>query len=426
MVVYATGTASTVNGLLQAIIDFAKVGGGGGLNWHESSAAAGLGEAGLYRNRVHVRTYAITSDTDVAFFQALGYKRGVASVTANSNGSGYAVGDILTINSGTATTLATVEVTAIGGGGSVDGVRIRAKADGSGGSGVNYTVDAGSPSATLKVTGSGDDLATVNPVMGGVNSTNPWESVDDSGVGAADLSANRYRGLYDLGAGPFTSYHLFGSDSPAYIHVVVEKSPGVFRHVGFGELDKIGTWEGGEYCWGVKFEDPTNLYDFIDAGPFDALTASTTLGYHNHASGLHVEGLPNQPAGGKWGLSFANDGSTGNDRQDVPIKRVMTLGCCRGNTLGRAFSWMASNDANGFIPMTPNLVKYLDRTPAGADEVYPLGWVPDMRIVNMTALLPKEERTIGGEVWKFFPAHTLGWTPAAGQTGNLGFAFRKS
>lgn len=56
----------------------------------------------------------------------------------------------------------------------------------------------------------------------------------------------------ELGSGAITAYHFFddGSDN---IVVVVERSGGIFTHLGFGRsMTKSGTWTGGPYFFSAK------------------------------------------------------------------------------------------------------------------------------------------------------------------------------
>lgn len=59
-------------------------------------------------------------------------------------------------------------------------------------------------------------------------------------------------GAMELGSGAITAYHFFddGSDN---VTVVVERSGGIFTHMGFGRvLTKSGTWTGGKYFYAAK------------------------------------------------------------------------------------------------------------------------------------------------------------------------------
>ena len=43
-----------------------------------------------------------------------------------------------------------------------------------------------------------------------------------------------------IGDGPFTAYHFFAYTDIDCIHCVLELTPGVYRHFGFGTIDKFG------------------------------------------------------------------------------------------------------------------------------------------------------------------------------------------
>jgi hypothetical protein len=54
-----------------------------------------------------------------------------------------------------------------------------------------------------------------------------------------------------LSAGPFSNYYFFSDAAHDNIVVVVEKTPGLYLHLGWGlSLLKAGTWTGGPYFFG--------------------------------------------------------------------------------------------------------------------------------------------------------------------------------
>jgi hypothetical protein len=54
-----------------------------------------------------------------------------------------------------------------------------------------------------------------------------------------------------LTAGPFSNYYFFADSTADNIVIVVEKTPGLFVHMGWGlSLQKAGAWTGGPYFFG--------------------------------------------------------------------------------------------------------------------------------------------------------------------------------
>ncbi len=68
-----------------------------------------------------------------------------------------------------------------------------------------------------------------------------------------------------LPTGAITSYHFFSDSTGDNIAVVVEKTTGIFAHLGWGtSLNKSGSFTGGPYFFGAK-----NAYNFADTSTFN-------------------------------------------------------------------------------------------------------------------------------------------------------------
>jgi hypothetical protein len=96
----------------------------------------------------------------------------LATLAINAAGSGYAVGDIVSISGGTQTVQGQAEVVSVGGGGAVTAVRIYNAGF--------YTVNPGTGAATTALTGSGSGL-TLNTTI----AANGWTSRRSTNVGGS-------------------------------------------------------------------------------------------------------------------------------------------------------------------------------------------------------------------------------------------------
>lgn len=81
----------------------------------------------------------------------------------------------------------------------------------------------------------------------------PGNHTGDDGCGFLDASAPYNSTVSSgrritVGNGPYTAYHFFTDGTTKYIHVVLEYSPGLYRHFSFGTINKVGTWTGGQYA----------------------------------------------------------------------------------------------------------------------------------------------------------------------------------
>lgn len=227
------------------------------------------------------------------------------------------------------------------------------------------------------------------------------------------------RCVSQIGNGPYPAYYFFGGTD--YIHVVVETVTGTFRHFGFGTIDKFGdNWVGGEYAYGHFQEQATNglavdpntqvLFDGVGATSERLISATIRI----------ASGLANQGAA-VWGVvntlasaSLLND-TAGNVRRQIH-------GGFRCGMAARGFGNMSGSISNGQIPLYSISAFYRD--PSNA-RVYLLGYMPDIRAVNVRNFEPAQEVVIGSDTWKIFPMSIRTNAAVAGRTFNSGIAYRK-
>jgi len=262
--------------------------------------------------------------------------------------------------------------------------------------------------------------------LGYVDGAAPAAFTDDSGNGSFSVPAGR--NIADVGDGPFLSYHFFENDaSPAYVHIVLQIAAGIYRHFGFGELDKFGDWDsasGGEYVYGhANYSGSTGASSssLLDGGLSD--TGPSTIIYR--AATMHMEGWPNQPVGGKWavisGCTIAVDEQTDIGNDTAAVGRIAVIGGHRANTAAPAFGWQSAGTTTGLIPMYPMMCLFYDWTTKFA---YVIGWQKDVRGVNIENFAAAESIPIDGDTWIMFPSVQKGSTGAQ-KTYFQGIAYKK-
>lgn len=262
----------------------------------------------------------------------------------------------------------------------------------------------------------------------------PWDQNDDSGGGAASTSdaslalARRVR----IGNTP-TQFWCFEDDH--YFHVVVQVDEDDFRHFGAGYLTKFNDWTGGEYVYGhrrdVNFSGNLAMTVGNNTQLLDGRLADTSPGINNaedYAATVHVEGLDDQTAGGKYAVCMGNQGSgnLGDDRQGSPEPRVHFLGGYGGGPFATALSKFRGTTQRALNPMWPILQFYWNRTTDNLQG--PMGQMPDVRGVNIRDFTAGEEVVIGGDTYVLFPTHfrsAADTISGTGSSGYQGIAYKK-
>jgi len=271
---------------------------------------------------------------------------------------------------------------------------------------------------------------SLHQALGHTPSNDPGNHPNDSGNGynaafGSDALLETERSINTIGDGPFVSYHFFEQDSgPGYVHVVVEIESEVFRHFGWGTLEKFNDWTGGEYCYGHWHDEGTNS-DALDANShnlLDGLSALTASTGKRNAT-IHAEGLPMQGVNEKWlhhsgGLSTTS--ATFVDTAGETMR--ISFGGFRSGPVAFLLGNFQSDIATGHIPMYPLAIFVNDYV---NDYVYFLGSVPDIRGIDITYFAPGQEITIGSDVWVVFPTARRTSDNVVNRTYFQGIAYKK-
>ena len=231
-------------------------------------------------------------------------------------------------------------------------------------------------------------------------------------------------------SGAFDAYHFFESDT--YIHVVIEVGEDLFRHFGFGVLSKIGSWTGGEYSYGHNWSQSVNNI-------FQPTSSTHKLSFDDGAHGSEgyrgfaLYGTKTSgdalPGGGstspitKW---YRATGSLITDGDGVNAGYLVVGGW--RDTAYQHFVSRGASDLNGYFPLSPIPVFITDKS-ATPDVDYLMGYIPDVRLVNLKALNTGQSYTIGSDTWVPFPVGRKGLdgvtSPVAEYTRNWGYMYKK-
>lgn len=284
----------------------------------------------------------------------------------------------------------------------------------------NYrcSVHRGTVYVHFKWDNSSPDYVGVYHSLGYVATNQPWEHTNDSGNSDSSAPYDGARHVNFESSGPFTAYHFFVTND--YVYVVVEVSSGVFRHFGFGTLEKCNDWTGGEFCYGMfwdqgtsQIDSPLGVHHFL----LDGVNSSAARG-----GTVHAEGLPDQGGSDKWLVSSSNS-TPGNDGDGNTRYRCSGTSRAGGYTV--PVGWMRNSQLNLYVPLAPVLVYYVNTLDV-PDTYFLLGQMPDIAIVNIHNFSPGDEVTIGSDTWKIFPWVRKQFLQAdTEESWNAGVAYKK-
>tara|TARA_R110000796_G_scaffold41179_2_gene101991 strand:+ start:36413 stop:37441 length:1029 start_codon:yes stop_codon:yes gene_type:complete len=261
----------------------------------------------------------------------------------------------------------------------------------------------------------------------------PGTHTNDSGNGynnafGTDANLETERCVNTIADGPFVSYHFFEQDaSPAYVHVVVEIESEVFRHFGWGEMDKFNDWTGGDYCYGHYQEEGTSStpIDTTNWILFPAAQAQTATTLVRRCPTIQAQGLPHQLAAERWLMHAGNINSQSNQANWVDTageNKQLTHGGFQGGPDAYPLGQFESDVSTGHIPMYPLTIWTLDFP---NNFTYFLGSIPDIRGLSMFNFTPGQEVTIGSDVWVLFPASRRTEDGIINRTYYSGIAYKK-
>ena len=266
-------------------------------------------------------------------------------------------------------------------------------------------------SATAEALRSGAVTGIALTASTGWDSGQPWNNqpgrIIDTYNGG---SVTAYSGLFNVSAA--NTYRLFGSSTPDQIMLVAEVSPGRFHHLAFGELEKFGAFNGGEWVRGGYTRNRTDsggsggifggnfkkhprlpLMEFgVDTAAFVRAEVDAVAAWYTLQGG-------SSPVTGKAARSIWRD----------------ALSTPYGVSAAKGFLERAPNTLNGVTPMLPWQI-WVDRP---SNMLSPIGRTPHLRYLNITQYAAAEVFALGAEQWMAFPAHTKN-----GYSGVHGYAVR--
>lgn len=279
-----------------------------------------------------------------------------------------------------------------------------------------------------------------NGVSGTYACLEAWVCDGFSAGVAANLQTNNRKFVM---VGPLATslyaYHLFANGD--FVHVVIEETPGRFRHLSFGFINKYGAFAGGQYLTaGCPIESVTTTpYAFNISNhsiPFGSNSQSpsrsslASYGYPGTYVRADIDGwaVGWRMLSRDWYNSDQLDAYGCTSYSNTANNRAGYIGSSTQNSLHALAHDLAYHcspqNYNGLAPMQPCYVG-VNRTPYVGTWTL-LGEFPDVRFLNISNLTPGDELTLGTDVWKIFPLWNKAYTADAEPISyDYGLAYRK-
>lgn len=247
--------------------------------------------------------------------------------------------------------------------------------------------------------------------------------------------------------GPFVGWFMFSDPALEYIHVVVQTAAEIYTHFSFGFIDPKGLSHGGvAYAMGhsaIWYQDKQDLSDansvfnspahqlipFCGGFAGKGIGAASTAGNGAPCTHYAPDALPSTLSwpDTKWGHTAASGMSRFTTL--IPVDTpVGILNVNRGNSLLDPVIMDQSSHWSGYSPLWT--CPCIAASSAGASQAMCyVGDYPNVRLLEMTGLVPQQELPIGGDTWRVYPIlRQENWATADGanpSTGQFALAYKK-
>lgn len=228
--------------------------------------------------------------------------------------------------------------------------------------------------------------------------------ITNGGTSEPSRTADTYVPYISNGYVSPTRLHLFGGVSGApYIGIAIEFTPGLYRHLYLGYMEKLGSYGGGEIVSGSHWTKySSGSFDYTaweHRYPFSGMSGRWPYSYHQGAlRAVHDD------AGGE--VYFPNYVQS---RRDTSNNLVINgiLGGFRDNALETALGAGRSPLAGSKLLTPINMFRVLP-----ANRFQPLGRPAGVRMIDIADIDPAAPISVGGKTWRCFPVFKKGGTGA--------------
>ena len=219
------------------------------------------------------------------------------------------------------------------------------------------------------------------------------------------------------GSGPF-DYWFFATGDPAAaneplgLYAVIKGASGQYRHFGLGRLNKVGTYEGGEFVYGHMQQQGPGAAALSTSHSFllDGLYRG-----EGHGATVRTENLETQ----------ADDAVLYSQMTQL-TSASLEEGCggFRGGIFSSPWGLVSGQASDLFQPMYPIVAVHRNPNYKMQPTLTPLGSMEGVAGVDITNIDAEARRRVGSETWIFFPAALKTTSDVDGRTNNIGVAYR--
>ncbi len=217
----------------------------------------------------------------------------------------------------------------------------------------------------------------------------------------------------NLPSAPYAGYQFYSYADSA--HGVIEYSAGKYRHIGLGNMIKVGSYTGGDFAAGTYWKQTGGVIDQKQSGshrwPFHGLT-SAILTASISQTVFRADKTSPIPQWRYCGKISPQSGYARGSTLEGPYGNTNdTLGIFKDSV----------NNFNGRHILLPIYMFASDE----ASRWMPAGMIDNVRIVNMTNLSPGSELVIGSDTWAVYPISQKNGTVGQEDSGVHGLAYKK-
>jgi hypothetical protein len=243
---------------------------------------------------------------------------------------------------------------------------------------------------------------------------------------APDISP-RYSRIFNTTWPSTATYHIFAFSNPDTVWCTINFDVIKFQHIGFGMIEKYGTWGGGQWFHAQHTQESTsrdgNVTSYIDGNvdPVYSLNMSTecALFWGARSGGTYLDNEPSKIQCDLRGNVWEPPPSTTDVHVFMP--QIVT-----------PIHKTNPNAFNGQTVLTP----FIPFLKGGDGYFMSLGHIGHLRFAKLANYDPGDVITIGPDRWKVFPWYIKDttkpdgekspatWSPYLPSTGILGVAVR--